>query len=572
MGRAARSTGHRGMCRWWVDAPLCRFVLRGTLWAALLAVSRTPDVSGQEGCSFVEGSGDLRIVEFAGSSIVHVATPNLECRDGVRIRADSAVAYRISNYVQLIGGVRFEDAQRRLSSSSAEYFATVGRLQAHGSVQVDDKTDGGVMRGQEMVYRRAGPNRPREQLEFFEGRPTARLFVRPQSGDTTVPADARPTLPSAPTVPYDVEADRIIVEGEGEFHATGDVEIERPPLPGDSARLRAFGDSVEFDRAEGMLRLSRGARLVLDERELSADVILAHLPGDTVREITGRHGAVLTSASVRLEAPLLHVFFDEGVMERLVAVSIRPALEEPGTLPPPPADSADRARPVAHAQSFVVAADSLDALTPGEALERIQAVGSARAESTARDSLNTPEMPALARTDWIEGDTIVALFSPGDVAADAPEGSAETPEEEYRLERLEATGSARSLYRMTASDTARAARRPAIHYVTATRIAIEFDRGEVERMEVSGEAQGLHVEPAVAPEGPAADSSVVADSSAIADTTSLTPPAGLGLGPFQGPGTDPTLAPLGPRDGRVAAAGRRAAVARHSRARGSWST
>lgn len=559
MGRATRSSGPRGVRRRLAEARLRRLVLRGTSWAVLWAVCALGDAAGQAGCSFVEGSGDLRTVDVAGNSITHVTRPNLVCRDSVRIRADSAVAYTISNYVQFIGDVSFEDAQRRLSSSSAEYFATVGRLQAHGSVQVDDKTDGGVMRGQEMVYRRAGPNRPREQLEFFEGRPSARLYGRPRSGDTAAPADSGPDSSNADAVPYDVEADRIIVEGEGYFHATGSVQIERPPLPGDSARLRAFGDSVEFDQLRGTLRLSRGARLVLDERELSADLIVARLPGDTVRDVSGRRGAVLTAAAVRLEAPLVRMFFDEGVMERLVAVPLTPAPQDPSALPPSALDSGDGARPVARARSFVVVADSLEALTPGEALERIEAVGSARAESSARDSLNTPDTPALARTDWIEGDTIVALFAPAAAPPDAADASTEPPEEEYRLERLEATGSARSLYRMRASDTVQAARRPAIHYVSASRIAIEFEQGDIERMEVSGEAQGLHVEPGVDPAGP------VADSGAVADTTSQPPASGLGLGPAEGRGVGAVLRPPGFPEAGPAAALRRGTVARRRR-------
>ena len=564
MGRAAASAERRGTCWWLAETPLRRLVLRGTLWAALCAALGAAKVSGQEGCSFVEGSGDLRTVDFAGNPITYVATPNLVCRDGVRIRADSAVAYRISNYIQLVGGVRFEDAQRRMSSSSAEYFATVGRLQAHGSVQVDDKTDGSVIRGQEMIYRRAGPNRAQGQLEVFEGRPTARLYMRPQSGDTAAPADAEPTPPDTSAVPYDVNADRIVVEGEGYLHATGSVQIERPPLSRDSGRLRAFGDSVEFDQLGGTLRLSRGARLVLDERELSADVILARLPGDVVREVIGRHRAVLTAAAVRLEAPLVHVFFDEGVMERLVATPIPPAPEDTGALPPLPMDPADTVRPVAHARSFVITADSLDALTPGEALERIDAVGAARAESSARDSLNTMDTPTLARTDWIEGDTIVARFAPAGAAPDATDGSTETPEKDYRLERLEAIGSARSLYRMIASDTARAPRRPAIHYVTATRVVIEFDRGEIERMEVTGETRGLHVEPASDPAG------LVADSSAAADTTGPTPPAGVGITPVEDRGGGLMPRPVASPDGGPAAAVRRTTVIRRRRFSRRW--
>ena len=108
---------------------------------------------------------------------------------------------------------------------------------------------------------------------------------------------------------------------------------------------------------------------------------------------------------------------------------------------------------------------------PAEAIERIHAAGDARAESTARDSLNTPDTPALARTDWMEGDTIVASFARVDTLA-APDPAAESADE-YRLERLTAIGSARSLYRLPAEDSTLACGDlPAIHYVTGERIVI----------------------------------------------------------------------------------------------------
>ena len=55
---------------------------------------------------------------------------------------------------------------------------------------------------------------------------------------------------------------------------------------------------------------------------VSAELITAQLPGDEVREVIARRRAVLTAEDIRLRAPLVHVFFEEGAMERLVAVSL----------------------------------------------------------------------------------------------------------------------------------------------------------------------------------------------------------------------------------------------------------
>jgi hypothetical protein len=148
----------------------------------------------------------------------------------VRIRADSAVAYQASSYVELIGRVRFEDADRRLTSQRAEYFTTAGRLQAHGSVEVQRKDDGGVIRGPEMIFLRAGEDRARDQLDVFGGRSSARLYVRPGPAEGMQPPDST-------SVPYDVEAERILIEGDNYFRAIDDVEIRRETL-------QAFGDSV----------------------------------------------------------------------------------------------------------------------------------------------------------------------------------------------------------------------------------------------------------------------------------------------------------------------------------------
>jgi lipopolysaccharide export system protein LptA len=475
---------------------------------ALAAAAPFGGLAGQQGCEFIEGSGNLSTVDLGMGAVTYVTTPNLACRDGVRIRADSAVAYQASNYVQLMGRVRFEDPERRLTASNAEYFTTAGRLQAHQGAELVQKEDSSWVRGSEMIYNRAGEGRERAQLEVYGDRPTARLFVRGDSADAS---------PDSARSPYDIVGDRIVIEDDSYFRARGDVEITRDDL-------RAFGDSVEYDQVGSTLRLMGRARMRIDERDLSAEVITAELPGDQVREVVARRNAVVTAEDIRLRAPLVRVFFDEGTMQRLVAVPLTPPMPAPPApgaalpTPGPPLTEADTARPVASAEDFTVVADSLDVLAPGEVLDRIHAVGDARAESSARDSLNTPQTPSLARTDWMEGDTIVAQFARVPADSVVPSPVPDSARAEYRLERLSASGAARSLYRMEPSDSARARghKDPAIHYVTAASIALDWDDGEIRAMEVRGETEGVHAEPAVTPPDSAG---VRADSaSAPADT------------------------------------------------------
>jgi hypothetical protein len=169
------------------------------------------------------------------------------------------------------------------------------------------------------------------------------------------------------------------------------------------------------------------------------------------------------------------------------------------------------------AQDFLLQGDSIEVSAPEEGRQELKAMGKARGESLAGDSLNTEETPSLIRRDWLEGDTILAFFSrPGarvdsvlEGGPDIPpppgggrggEGTAQADSSTYRLERLVAQGGARSLYRMPASDSTLAEERDrkdrlAVHYVLGDEITIIMEEGEVDRMEVVGQTRGIHLEP-----------------------------------------------------------------------------
>ena len=504
-------------------------VVRTLALATALGIVSGVDMAAQQNCEFVEGSGNLRTINSGGSPITYVSTPNLVCPDGVRIQADSAVAFEASNYVQLLGDVRFEDPVRRMTARTAEYFTSVGRLQAHGGSELVQKVGRSAVRGEEMVYDRAGPGRMLSRLDVQGGRPTAHLYVGSGPGGKGVNADTS-------GVPYDVAADRILLEGDSIFHARGAVEIYRNDL-------QAFGDSVAYDQAAGDLQVRANARMILSGRELKAGEITATVPGGVVQEVEARYNAVLTAEGLCLQAPLIRVFFTDGGMERLVAVPITRRGIITDSLSPigPSFSEVGSARPVAVADGFEIVADSLDMLAPGEVLSRINATGSARAESTTRDSINTPDTPPLARTDWMEGDTIIAMFA---LPHQDPASGAAAPDsvrEQYHLEQLIAVGEARSFYRIEPNDSSRSQgdRRPTVHYVTADAITLKLEGGAIAKMEVRGQTEGIHAEPtlrgppldSIAYPGDTAETATVGGGSAIPSPVPWIRPDGLDVGP-----------------------------------------
>jgi hypothetical protein len=175
-------------------------------------------------------------------------------------------------------------------------------------------------------------------------------------------------------------------------------------------------------------------------------------------------------------------------------------------------------------------------------LERLVARGRARLVTTSGDSLNAPDTPDIARSDWLEGDTINVLFAttdstspagvdslvaridsaaaPPDLEAEPESANAPAP----RLEMLIARINARALYRLPPADTT-AARDPAcagpgrfaVHYVVGDSITITMKDSEVDEMNVVGQVGGQHLEP------PPCVPAQPADSAA-----STAPPGGAG--------------------------------------------
>lgn len=325
--------------------------------------------------------------------------------------------------------------------------------------------------------------------------------------DVEMAPDPEPSPPDTTAVPYDIDAERIYLSGADYMLATGNAELY-------NEEFRALADSIEYREAAGKLFLRGMAPRVFGygaEYVLSGDAVDLDMNGD---QVAARGDAALSGSEIDLTAPEIRVLMQDGVLDRIVAMNERPpetelpgppaggdgpsgdsaaatdaAAEEQATddvraepvelalgeaivldeepapgdadaLPATAGETGDSsavlppARPRAVAETFELEGDSIDVLAPDEVLERVVAVGSARGESLARDSLNTEDTPEIARSDWVSGDTITAVFQP--VAADtSAEAGAEPAAGEtsggYQLDRLVASGEAASLYRLTPS-------------------------------------------------------------------------------------------------------------------------
>lgn len=537
--------------------PVTRLV-RSLFGIGLLAVAVAPvPVEAQgRGCIWVDPTRSIQSFAIPGQGeVFYLGGPSIRCADGVRIQADSAVVYPNQNLSHLLGRVRFRDGSKELRADEGRYFSQQGRLQTNGNTILRDTLDGSEIINGDMVLLRQTETRAQEQITVTTGadglRPVARLYMKaspdtvgiallsPESlvPDSLVPdslvadsllADSlatdslaadpegpelprRTPPPDTASTPYLVEGDRIFLQGDSYFLATGDVVIDRDSL-------LAYADTAEYDQMAERMLLRGSARIEGESYELVGRTINIALPGGEMGNLRALREAVLTGDDLTLEAPLIQLFLVEGRMERLVAV---PLPGDPSSPPRTAADSADLARPVAVAEDFRLVADSVDVWAPGEVLQRIFAAGSARGESSSRDSLNVASLPETALRDWLEGDTVIATFARVEPDPFLPP---DTLADEYRLEELRAVGSARSLYRMLPSDsvTRPGIDPPAVHYVTGSTILIVMVDGEVDRMEVEGPTRGWHLEPERRAQ--ARDSLLVPDSALAPPDTGAVPP------------------------------------------------
>ena len=558
-------------------------------FAAALAVLLLPGLSAaqQTDCNLEEVGGYTHSRRFDSLNYIHRASGGIDyrCSDGTRILADSAVVYEHSDLVQLFGDVHFEDPDTELEADSARYFGNIRQLQAWSRVTVTDRRSEAVIQGDSLRFDRESPFRTMDRILVYGGDPHATVYpvarpappepeADPAADSTVAAADSVPDAPldatladtvssqtivvaepvPVPLPPYDIDAERFMIDGRRFFRAGGDVVVLRDSL-------RALGDSLDYDQEVGTMSVLGNASVSDRGFEMVAATVSVTPTIGLNEEILAREHAELVGSDVEMTAPAIRMFLNDGAVNRLVAVS---------TIPPLPGDTGDSrqeidtkglspgdaervralaaeksaaaaladslvadslSRPTALADDFSLTGDSIDVLSPGQLLETVTAVGSARAEAAGQDSIDTADLPDIATRDWMDGQTIVAAFTPPEVR-DSTAAAPEPRGRRARLETLTAIGEARSLYRLTASDTTRAEPDgpPALHLVQGQQITIYLEEREVVKMEVEGQTVGYHLEP-LPPESAADSAAVLPDSTLVRPDTLSIPPDSTSVRP-----------------------------------------
>jgi lipopolysaccharide export system protein LptA len=420
---------------------------------------------------------------------VYIVRPDFVCEGGTEIRAAEATLFEHLNQVNLTGNVFYRDLERELTSEHATYNTRSGRLHARENVIFVDRVEGSTLRGPDLEYFRAMEGRPEAQMLAI-GRP--RLTVQPKPGDGTGTRD-----------PVEIVGDQISSRGQDRISAVGRVEIR-------GNEMDASARHADMERASDRLHLRGDARVRSDRFTAGGEEIDVRFPGGAMEHLRVLRAASLEGDDLHVEGDEIQVFFEHDEVSRLVSRR---------------GESSRRA--VATARAFRIEADSVDAEAPGQRLRRVVAIGGARTESLEagpedRERPLSPDMEAfgaspsvlpdpLARApvtspqgeaaagdggqvaidrDWMTGDTIVATFADDEEGTAPP--AAEGEENRPVLEKLLATGTAASLYRVQRSTEPGAG--PGLNYLSGDIIELTFQGDKVDLAKVSGLKQGVYLE------------------------------------------------------------------------------
>jgi len=411
----------------------------------------SPDTAGGRPCTIVIDSVgrqaqqvEVRVGEtnvFAGGGVL------AHCQGtGSTLAADSVAWFAGLKRFDMIGQknlVHIRDTAITLDAVTAAYFLRQERLEAHKNVVAVNRNSGSVLRGPNLTYYRALKG-VRDTLEMYaSGRPTI---------------DYRGTADSAE--PYVIVADRVRFKGNDRIWGGGAVTIDR-------SDFAARGDSMQLDQVAGFGLLLGKPRVEgkgAESYTLTGTRIELGLRGHDIRLVKALGDGVATGADWRLTADTIHLHIDRKKLQLAFAWG--------------PKDSV-HARAVS--SSTTIRADSLALDVPDQVLTEVRAFGHAHStmkrDSTARRD-STP--------DWITGDSLTAHWAP---PADPAGGGARQPKS--TLHRVVSRGSARAFTRQYNQRDSL----PSLNYSRGAMIDISLAGGRIERVTVTGRADGVQLEP-----------------------------------------------------------------------------
>jgi hypothetical protein len=357
----------------------------------------------------------------------------------VRIASDSVASYQ-GSVIQFVGRVRYRDSTVEMTADFGTYFRDAEKWEARGHVVLQNLGDRSTLRGPMLDYFRTARALRDTSEMYADQRPTITLPVRDSTG--------------AESVPYTVVGDRVRLRGNDRMWAGGRVTIDRTDL-------RGRGDSLELDTGpagEGALVGNAVVRRVAaDSFELKGARIDLQLERRQLSYVTARDSALLTGTDLELVGDAIGLDIQQGEVGQTVAWG-------------------RTVRPVALSTDYEVRGDSVAFDTPKRELKEIRSFGSAWLGA---------KPDSLGDRDWVGGDTVTAGFVQRDSAG------VKRP----ALQRLEAKGNGRALYRFSQAGQAR----PSISYTKADLIVVTMlvtaDSVKVDSVFARGNVDGVHLQP-----------------------------------------------------------------------------
>jgi len=411
------------------------------------ATTAARDTGGGRPCHVV-----IDTVGHSGRQVeVRKGETNLFAGGGVRahcegtastLAADSIAWFAGVGRLDLLGQVKIRDTAFSIDATTASYFLRQERLEAHKDVVAVTHPSGSVLRGPNLTYYRVAHGIRDTSEMYATTRPIITYRTGPESAE-----------------PYTIVGDRVRMKGNDRMLAGGNVTIDRSDL---SARA----DSLMRNETAGIAVLigkpqvrTHGLRTY---RLLGRRIEFA-LQQREVRVIKALGAGKAIGADWQLTADTIHLVMGNRKLQQVFAWG-------------------DSSRPEAVSSQHAIEADSLVLDAPNEVLTAARAYRDARSTSR-RDTTDTAE------EDWIAGDTITGHWT----------HTTTTPgKSKAALDRLVARGSARAFTHLHNQRDSTAP--PSLNYSRGAVIDIAMKADRIDRVMVTGQADGVQLEPVPPPQ------------------------------------------------------------------------
>ena len=423
-------------------------------------------------------SDQINSAGTTGLRVSYLSNPFFRCSDGTQIKADSSVTYEATGLTTFIGDVVFREGKREMQSDEAQYYSSLGRLEAEGSIEVRVMDKNEVIVGDRLSLLQQNRDRS-EDLMTVRG---SQAYALISAGSVGVNAESNDSR---------INADLLHLIGDRILQAVGNVSVQRNSL-------ELYSDSLELlqDGTRTKLFFNAEIRGAQDNSGISTNV-----KGDSVNilfsdnvleeiQSVGEAEVEYDNGNGSVRGSEVDIFFRNDELKRITSTNDHASVREM-------IDNGLRA--VATTEEFTITGDSIDLRLESGDLVSTEAFGNARGTSHSVSNEQGAVISPLLEEDWIEGDTVVVLFSESVSSQDlATEGNKRV------IEQMTALGRARSFFRrrpvLEQSDSEEIPESEMeLNYVRGDEVRILFSNGEVQQMEVVN-AQGSFLQPTGRPD------------------------------------------------------------------------